>query len=56
MFVIESEKATQDLSLAGILKYTRSLQITGKAVKTLEKYRNHLASPSSNVNAVLVLF
>ena len=46
-------KAIQDdLSLADILNYARSLEITDKAVKTLEEDLNHLASPSSNVNAI----
>ena len=46
-------KAIQDnLLLADILNYARSLKITHKAVKTLEEDLNHLASPSSNVNAV----
>ena len=39
-------KAIQDdLSLADILSYARSLEITDKAVKTLEEDCGHLASP-----------
>ena len=46
-------KAIQDdLSLADILSYARSLEITDKAVKTLEEDCGHLASPSSAVNAI----
>ena len=44
-------KALQDdLSLADILAYARSLEITDKAVKTLEEDFCHLASTSNTVN------
>ena len=46
-------KAIQDdLSLADILSYARSLEITDKAVKTLEEDCGNLASHSSAVNAI----
>jgi hypothetical protein len=46
-------KAIQDdLSLANILAYSRSLEITDKAVKTLEEDCGHLASSLSAVNAI----
>ena len=46
-------KAIQDdLSLANILAYARSLEITDKAVKTLEEDCGHLASSWSAVNAI----
>ena len=46
-------KAIQDdLSLANILAYARSLEITDKGVKTLEEDFTHLASTSSAVNSI----
>ncbi len=46
-------KAIQDdLSLANILAYARSLEITDKAVKTLEEDFTHLASTSGAVNSI----
>ena len=46
-------KAIQDdLSLANILAYARSLEVTGKAVKTIEEDCGHLAPSSSAVNAI----
>ncbi|CAB4044482.1 Hypothetical predicted protein, partial [Paramuricea clavata] len=46
-------KAIQDdLSLANILAYARSLEITDKAVKTLEEDCGHLAPSLSAVNAI----
>ena len=41
-----------DLSLADLLAYARSLKLTNKAVKTLEEDSGHLAPSSSAVNAV----
>ena len=41
-----------DLSLANILAYARSLEITDKAVKTLEEDCGHLTPSSSVVNAI----
>ena len=55
MFVVKRVRGKavhDDFSLAEILKYAKSLAITDKAVKRLEEDRNHLAPPSSNVNAV----
>ena len=47
------KKAIQDdLSLANILAYARSLEITDKAVKTLEEDCGHLAPSLSAVNAI----
>ena len=46
-------KAIQDdLSLANILAYARSLEITDKAVKTLEEDCGHLAPSLSAVNSI----
>ncbi len=46
-------KAIQDdFSLANILAYARSLEITDKAVKTLEEDFTHLASTSGAVNSI----
>lgn len=51
--VVNSVKAIwDDLTLADLLKYARSLEITAKAIKILEEDLGYLVPALSNVNAI----